>query len=86
MASEGVGMFANERSLSVLMGRFRVGVLVVIKNGVHHDEMPDHRVGLIVRECDTSKGYTSFYEVAFIGTDFTMKFHEMFLELKNESR
>jgi hypothetical protein len=68
------------------MGKFRLGDLVEIKDGVQHDEMPDHRVGLIVRECETSKAYTSFYEVAFVGTDFTLKFHEMFLELKNESR
>ena len=68
------------------MEKFKTGDLVLIRDGVHQDEIPDHRVGLIVRECETSKGYTSFYEVAFIGTDFTMKFHEMFLELKNESR
>jgi hypothetical protein len=66
------------------MGKFRAGDLVVIKDGVHQEDMPDHRTGLIVGESETSKGYTSFYEVVFIGTNLKLKFHEMFLQLKNE--
>jgi len=68
------------------MGKFKPGDLVRIRNGTHQEGMPEHRIGLVVCECETSKAYTSFYEVAFVGTDFTLKFHEMFLELKNESR
>jgi hypothetical protein len=68
------------------MGQFKPGDLVRIKDGTHQQGIPSHRIGLIVCECETSKSYTSFYEVAFAGTGDTLKFHEMFLELKNESR
>ncbi len=68
------------------MGHFKPGDLVRIRNGTHQDGIPSHRIGLIVRECEPNKSYTSFYEVAFAGTGATLKFHEMFLELKNESR
>ena len=63
------------------MGKFKPGDLVKIKDGTHQDGMPDHRVGMIVQEGETSKSYTKAYTVVFLGTDIQLKFHEMFLEL-----
>jgi ribosomal protein L21E len=62
------------------MGKFKPGDLVKIKDGTHQDGMPDHRVGMIVQEGETSKSYTKAYTVVFLGTDIQLKFHEMFLE------
>lgn len=62
------------------MGRFKPGDLVKIKDGTHQDGMPDHRVGMILEEGDTSKSYSKAYVIAFIGTDVQLKFHEVFLE------
>ena len=62
------------------MGKFKPGDLVRIKDGTHQDGMPDHRVGMIVQEGETSKSYTKAYTVVFLGTDIQLKFHEMFLE------
>lgn len=62
------------------MGKFKVGDLVKIKPNTHQDGMPEHRTGWIMSVTPTSKAYTSFYEISFIGTDIILKFHEMFLE------
>ena len=62
------------------MPKFKPGDLVKIKDGTHQDGMPDHRVGMIVQEGETSKSYTKAYTVVFLGTDIQLKFHEMFLE------
>ena len=63
------------------MEKFKPGDLVRIKDGTHQDEIPDHRVGMIVELGETSKSYTKTYTVVFLGSDFTyLKFHEMFLE------
>tara|TARA_B100001250_G_scaffold397275_1_gene404208 strand:- start:189 stop:476 length:288 start_codon:yes stop_codon:yes gene_type:complete len=79
-ASEGMGVFANEREQALLMEKFKPGDLVRIKDGTHQDGMPDHRVGMIVELGETSKSYTKAYTVVFLGTDVHLKFHEMFLE------
>jgi len=62
------------------MSRFKPGDLVRIKDGTNQDEMPDHRVGMIVEVGETSKSYTKAYTVIFLGTDVQIKFHAMFLE------
>jgi len=62
------------------MDKFKPGDLVKIKDGTHQDGMPDHRVGMIIQEGETSKSYTKAYTVVFLGTDIQLKFHEMFLE------
>lgn len=62
------------------MGKFNIGDLVKIKQGTHQHGMPKHRTGLVLGTSPTSKAYTSFYEISFIGIDLVLKFHEMFLE------
>jgi len=62
------------------MNRFKPGDLVRIKDGTHQDEMPDHRVGMIVEVTEIPKSYAKAYTVIFLGTDVQIKFHAMFLE------
>ena len=62
------------------MQKFKPGDLVRIKDGTHQDEIPDHRVGMIVEAAETSKSYTKTFTVVFLGTDVRLKFHAMFLE------
>ena len=62
------------------MGKYKPGDLVKVKDGTHQDGMPDHRVGMVVEVGETSKSYTKAYTIVFLGTDLTLKFHEMFLE------
>jgi hypothetical protein len=59
---------------------FKPGDLVRIKDGTHQDDMPDHRVGMIIEHGEASGNYTEAYTVVFLGTDIQLKFHEMFLE------
>ena len=73
-------MLTDEREQALLMQKFKPGDLVRIKDGTHQDEIPDHRVGMIVELGETSKSYTKAYTVVFLGTDVPLKFHEMFLE------
>ena len=58
----------------------KVGDLVKIKDGTHQDGMPDHRLGMIIEFAEASGNYTDSYTVVFLGTDFRLKFHGMFLE------
>ena len=62
------------------MMKFKPGDLVKIRDGTHADEIPDHRVGLIIEHAEASGNYTESYTVIFLGTDVQLKFHEMFLE------
>jgi ribosomal protein L21E len=62
------------------MNKFKTGDLVKIRDGTHQAGMPDHRVGLIVEHGEASGNYTEAYTVVFLGTDFRLKFHAMFLE------
>ena len=62
------------------MGKFKPGDLVRIKDGTHQDGIPDHRVGMIVEDGHASERYSGPYTIIFLGTDLTLKFHEMFLE------
>ena len=62
------------------MEKYKPGDLVKVKDGTHQDGMPDHRVGMVVEVGETSKSYTKAYTIVFLGTDLTLKFHEMFLE------
>jgi|TARA_R110000824_G_C14875020_1_gene642717 hypothetical protein len=62
------------------MMKFKPGDLVKIRDGTHADEIPDHRVGLIIEHAEASGNYTEAYTVIFLGTDVQLKFHEMFLE------
>ena len=62
------------------MGKFKPGDLVRVKDGTHQDGMPVHRVGMVVEVGETSERYSGPYTIVFLGTDLTLKFHEMFLE------
>ena len=62
------------------MGKFKPGDLVRIKDNTHQDGIPDHRVGMIVEDGHASERYGGPYTIVFLGTDLTLKFHEMFLE------
>jgi hypothetical protein len=73
-------VLTNEREQALLMQKFKPGDLVRIKDGTHQDEIPDHRVGMIVEAGETSKSYTKAFTVVFLGTDVRLKFHAMFLE------
>ena len=68
--------------------KFKPGNLVRVKESTHQDGMPKHRMGLIMEtvpeEIDESGSYTAFYNVAFVGCETMLKFHEMFLELVEE--
>jgi hypothetical protein len=79
-APEGMGVFAHERGSPVLMGRFKPGDLVRIKDGTHDPDMPDHRVAMIIEDGHASERYSGPYTVVFLGTDIHLKFHEVFLE------
>ena len=62
------------------MIKFKPGALVRINDSPHQDDMPDHRVGMIVEDGHASESYSGPYTIVFLGTDLTLKFHEMFLE------
>ncbi|MHA2061112.1 MAG: hypothetical protein ACW963_02325 [Candidatus Sifarchaeia archaeon] len=70
------------------MPKFKPGMLVRIKDNTHQKNVPNHRIGLVMEaipeEIDETKAYTSFYNIAFVGTNVTLKFHEMFLEIVDE--
>ena len=74
-------MFSEIRDLP----KFKPGNLVRVKEKTHQDGIPKHRMGLIMEtvpeEIDESRAYTAFYNVAFVGCETVLKFHEMFLEL-----
>tara|TARA_S200000501_G_scaffold340399_1_gene348943 strand:+ start:88 stop:324 length:237 start_codon:yes stop_codon:yes gene_type:complete len=73
-------MFTDERSEAFLMGKFKPGDLVKIKDTTHQDNMPEHRIAMIVEDGEMSESYSGPYTVIFLGTDLQLKFHEMFLE------
>ena len=52
-------MFSDEREQALLMEKFKTGDLVRIKDGTHQDDIPDHRVGMIVEVGEPSKSYMS---------------------------
>ncbi len=62
------------------MMKFKPGDLVKIRDGTHADDIPDHRVGLIIEHGEVFGNHTEAYTVVFLGTDVKLKFHEMFLE------
>ena len=62
------------------MEKFKPGDLVRIKEGTHQEGMPDHRIGMIIEGVEASGNHTNGYIVIFLGTDFRLKFHAMFLE------
>ncbi|MAJ45537.1 MAG: hypothetical protein CMF96_12460 [Candidatus Marinimicrobia bacterium] len=59
------------------MIKFRPGDLVRINDSTHQDDMPDHRVGMILAEEDHYEG--DVYSVLMLGTDTPLRFHRMFL-------
>ncbi len=78
--SAGMGVFANEREQALLVGKFKPGDLVRIKDGTHDPDMPDHRVAMIIEDGHASERYSGPYTVIFVGTELRLKFHEVFLE------
>ena len=76
----GVGVFANEREQALLVGKFKPGDLVRIKDGTHDPDMPDHRIAMIIEDGHASERYSGPYTVVFLGTNIQLKFHEVFLE------
>jgi hypothetical protein len=74
------------------MGKFKVGDLVVIKEGTHDMTMPESRMGLIIAEIckatgapkNPSKKFTAIYKL-WMTNGTTLNFHEMFLEKAEEN-
>ena len=63
------------------MDKFKPGDLVRVRQGVHQDGIPDHRVGMIIESQGVDERYQDHvYHVLFLGTDQPLKFHNMFLE------
>ena len=63
------------------MGKYKPGDLVRVRQGVHQDGMPDHRVGIIVESQGIDERYQDHvYAVLFLGGESPIKFHNMFLE------
>jgi len=73
------------------MGKFKVGDLIIVKEGVHEDAMPESRMGLVIGEWADRFGsdrsprhkYTSIYNIQMVN-GHQMKMHEMFLEIVQE--
>ena len=63
------------------MDKFKPGDLVRVRQGVHQDGIPDHRVGMIIESQGVDERYQDHvYRVLFLGTDQPLTFHNMFLE------
>ena len=62
------------------MSKFKAGDLVRISDLTHDTEISDHRVALILGKHETSKSYTKIYTVQLVGSENTIRLHEMFLE------
>ena len=73
------------------MSKFKVGDLIIVKEGTHEDGMPESRMGLIISEWAERYGpdrnprhkFTSIYNVQMLN-GHQMKVHEMFLEIVQE--
>ena len=63
------------------MDKFKPGDLVRVRQGVHQDGMPDHRVGMIVENQGIDKRYQDHvYQVIVLSIDQPLTFHNMLLE------
>ena len=73
------------------MSKFKIGDLVMVKEGTHDEKMPDNRIGLIVEEVRKPTGpggdpgvkFTAIYKLC-MSNGITLNFHEMFLERAGE--
>ena len=61
---------------------FTKGDLVRIVEGIHQEEIPNHRLGVIVgfSAHGDNKYYPDVYDVLFLGNKQPMRFHEMYIE------
>ena len=61
---------------------FKKGDLVRIVDGVHQEEIPNHRIGVVVGICPNQRQdfYPDVYDILFLGNTQPMKFHEMYIE------
>ena len=73
------------------MSKFKIGDLVMVKDGTHDERMPNNRIGLIIEEVDknTELGiarakFTRIYKLC-MSNGITLNFHEMFLEKAGEN-
>ena len=62
------------------MPKFKPGDLVRLTEYTHEDDLPKHRVAMVIEENETSKSYSKIYTIVFLGTEVRLRFHEMFLE------
>jgi hypothetical protein len=73
------------------MGKFKIGDLIIVKEGVHENGMPESRMGLVISEWSERHGpdrnprhkFTSIYKIQMVN-GHQMKMHEMFLEIVQE--
>ena len=73
------------------MGKFKIGDLIMVKEGVHEKGMPESRMGLVISEWAEKYGpdpnprhkFTSIYKIQMVN-GHQMKMHEMFLEIVQE--
>ena len=61
---------------------FTKGDLVKIVEGVHQEEMPKHRMGIIIGNSahEGHDYYPDVYDVLFLGNTEPMRFHKMYIE------
>tara|TARA_B100000131_G_scaffold311223_1_gene343814 strand:- start:447 stop:659 length:213 start_codon:yes stop_codon:yes gene_type:complete len=61
---------------------FNKGDLIRIVEGVHQDEIPNHRLGVVVgfSAHGDNEYYPDVYDILFLGNTQPMRFHEMYIE------
>ena len=60
---------------------YKIGDLVRLLEGVHQDEVPDHRMGVVVSDADPNAVfYPDVFDVLFFGNTEPLRFHKMYLE------
>jgi len=60
---------------------YKIGDLVQLLEGVHQDEIPDHRMGVVVGGVDPeSDYYPDVFDILFFGNNEPLRFHKMYLE------
>ena len=69
------------------MSKFKIGDLVMVKDGTHDERMPNNRIGLIIEEVNgvtKLAKFTRIYKLC-MSNGITLNFHEMFLEKAGEN-
>ena len=66
--------------------QFEPGDLVRVRENTHQDEIPEHRVAVVLNDDEAGETSGDIVLVLFLGTMQPLRFHKMFLEHLNESR